>query len=315
MPEPIVIDAMMAKVEVTYGTDPVPVAGTDDLVLANHIWPQIGYADQWENDRDNVVVGGGGSLLPTTPAIPRGRMVDLSFDIEPRPKGSAYSAVGDLRGTTALLRACGLSATVATSGIDFTWVSASLESCTIWFYSGGNLYKLTGCVGRCELQLNAGQQAILHFEMKGKLVTDPATTAVASITYLTNPAPSVVGVAATVGSWSPDFETMVLNFGQEVQTRPNGNQADGLRFRIARHRPRLRLLTESVAIATYDPYADKKARTARTVACTVGSGTGLQIKIAGLTSYVDKAIRHQDLTGFTGYDLDYLVTAGSMRFD
>lgn len=315
MPEPIVIDAMMAKIESAYGTDSTPVANTDDLVLAEHIWPNIDISHQYPNERDNVVVGAGGSLLPSTPTAPTGRKVRLSFTVELRVKGSAYSAVGDLRGVTALLRACGLSATVATSGIDFTWVSSSLESCTIWFYSGGLLFKVVGCVGRGEAVFRAGEQVALRFEMNGLMVTDPATTAVASITYLTTAAPSVISAALTVGSWSPDFESVVLNFGAEVVERPNGNLASGMRFRVARHRPRVMILSESIALATYDPYTDRKTPTARTIALTVpGAGAGSRVKLVGVTGYVSDP-RHSDLTGFTGWDLNYLVTAGTFRVD
>lgn len=315
MSEPIVMEAMMAEVETTYLTDPTPVAGTDDLVLADRIWPVLRIEDNWPNLRDSVVVGGGGSLLPTTPTIPRGRLVRLNFSVEPRPKGSAYAAVGDLRGLGALYRACGLSVTLATSGLDFTWISASLEGCTIWAYSDGNRYRINGCRGKCRLVGNAGQPLLAVFEMTGVLRLAPDAAAVPSITYLPTPAPSIVSAGLTVGPWSPDFEMFELDFGQEVVVRPSGNASDGIgSIRIARHRPRFKLTADSVALATYDPYADALARTARTIACTIGTGAGLQIKLSGLTSYVQVPV-NADLTGFTGRNLEYIVTAGSHRYD
>jgi hypothetical protein len=262
-----------------------------------------------------VVVAAGPSILPSAPAVPQARFCKLSFAVELRPKGSAYAATGDLRGVGALIRACGHSATVATSGIDFTPIHQLHESATIWFYAGGNLYKMVGCQGRYEVVFNAGEQVFLRFEMSGMVLSDPAIAAFPSITYMTNPAPGVVNAALAVGAWSPDFESVVMNWGQEVVERPNGNLAQGLRFRIKRHRPRLLLKSESILLSTYDPYADRKTPTARTITITVpGSGAGFRVKLTGVTGYVGDA-DHPDLTGFTGWDLNYLVTAGTFRVD
>jgi hypothetical protein len=167
MAEPIVIDAMMAKVEVTYGTDPTPGLG--------HGRPGPGAAPSgarrstsrttFPNERDDVVVGAWSRR-----SCRRRRRVPQWAVVQAVVRGGAAAEGQRLRGGRrpagrigALIRACGHSATVATSGIDFTPIHQLHESATIWFYAGGNLYKMVGCQGRYEVGLQrrrAGPAAV-----------------------------------------------------------------------------------------------------------------------------------------------------------
>src|SRR5574342_197784 len=313
MSDSVFIEGAIAKVEATYATDPTPTGAADAVRLSGRLWQAGQIRHEWENDRDGTASG---TLLPVAPAKPQGRTFDFDLEVEPQPKGSAYIAVTDLKGLTALFQAAGLSATLATSGIDFTPVTASLQSATLYGYSGGNVYKGVGARCSCRIRGQSGQPLVVGFNGRALLRTDPATASVPSVTYLTDDPPAFVSGIFTIGSWAGEVESFELDFGQELVLRPSGNASDGIAaIKIARHRPRLRGTVASHAIATYDPYTISKARTSQAVTATIGSGAGKQFKIQSTTGYLLGNPRHVELTGFSGYELEYLLTAVGIRFD
>lgn len=312
MPDSVFIEGLLAKAESSYGVDPTPSNTTDAVRLADRLWSSMQIRQEWENDRDDTVSG---TLLPVLPAKPRGRVVEYTLQVEPQPKGSAYSAVGDLFGFTALMRAGGHSANLVTSGVDFAPVSAAIESATLYAYGNTNVYKITGCRHRVRMIAEAGRLLRFAFEGQGLLATDPATASLPSITYLAPEPPPVVAATLAIGGWSPVFQSCELDFGQQVALIPSGNAADGIAsISIVLHRPMLRVTVEAPAIGTYDPYTIRKSRTSQTITATFGSGAGSAVDIQSTTGYLVN-IRHADVEGKTGYELEYRLTAASIRFD
>src|SRR5712691_11162764 len=85
------IEGLLAKVESTYGTDSVPVVGSNAVTVTDRLWNSITTGYAFENTREAVVTG---TIFPPAPAIPRGRMATLDFGVELKGSrtGGAYAA-------------------------------------------------------------------------------------------------------------------------------------------------------------------------------------------------------------------------------
>jgi cell wall assembly regulator SMI1 len=93
--------AILAKIEVTYGTDPTPTGGSNALLVSNLTINPIN-AQNVDRDIIRAYLGGSEQLLGT-------RYQEMSFDVE--MVGSGTVAVAPAWGP--LLRACGMGETIA----------------------------------------------------------------------------------------------------------------------------------------------------------------------------------------------------------
>jgi len=97
-----------------------------------------------------------------------------------------------------LLLACGMAEAVLTTParVEYTPVSASFKSATIYYHIDGTLRKALGCMGNAELMLNEGERPMIRFTFTG---LDGGTTATADPT-LTLTAWKVPSVVSDVNS-------------------------------------------------------------------------------------------------------------------
>lgn len=310
MPELLTIEGIEVKREGTYNTDPVP-STSDGVRLSKNLWNNLDPNYNWENDRSDTVSG---SIIPLKAALPRGRMAKLEIFAEVKGAGS------DIPPEVAELEvACGHpevdGATLWTYG---PLTSGTKGSCTIYAYSGGLLWKITGCRGRGRLELANGELAVMHYTMFGIIATDPTTSALAGITYDTTEPIAAVNAGLTVGSWAPDWLSMVVDFnGVDAQLLASGNAVDGIQmFDFGDSNPTIELVARKVPLATYDPFADRKARTTRTLLFTLGPAVAFnRLKILSASVSV---MQHEllDSDGFVNYRILYRVeSGGTWQFD
>jgi len=157
---------ILVKVESTYGTDPVPVVGTDALLVRDvQITPlQADYADR------SLIrpYFGSSDQIPTTSQV----ALDIELElVGMKGLGVATPATG------ALLRACGLGETiVASTSVTYDPVSTGFESCTAYFNLDGVLHKVTGARGSASLSLKAQELPVIRVRLVGifNAVTDTA---------------------------------------------------------------------------------------------------------------------------------------------
>jgi hypothetical protein len=312
MPELLTVEGIEVKREAggSYGVDPVP--GTSDGVrLARNCWSNLDPDYNWENDRSGVVTG---AMIPPVAALPRGRMVKLEIFAEVKGAGS------DIPPEVAeLLVACGLPETDGSALWTYgPLTSGTKGSGTVYAYTGGLLWKISGCRGRARLELVAGELAVFHFTIVGFPTADPATTGLAGITYDATEPIAAVNAGLTIGSWAPDWQTMTVDpTGVDAQLLESGNASDGIQmFDFADSNPLVELVARKVPLATYDPYADRKARTSRTLLFTLGPAVAFsRLKILAATVQVMKH-QHIDAQGFVGWRLSYRMSAGgTFQFD
>lgn len=158
---------IMAKVETTQGTDAVPVAGTDGVLIAGNVEispMEITYAER------NLLLpyfGGSQSLLA---------MVNTKISFSVELAGSGVATTAPRWGV--LLQGCAAAeASLATPNrVEYTPVSTALKSLSIYLNDDGVQHKLLGAMGNAKLSCKIGETPKLMFEFLG---TYAAPTAVA----------------------------------------------------------------------------------------------------------------------------------------
>lgn len=206
---------ILAKPEVTYNVDPVPVAATDALKIENL---SHGPANQLMVEQNPVknTLSKDKSLFGTT-------LWQVSGEVN--LKGSGSAGVAPEYGP--LLRACGLGETiVAITSVTYAPVSESLESATIYIYEDGKLYKITGCVGNASNAGEAGSTGKLSFSLTGhkSAITDDALV---SPTLDATEAPIIKSAGFTIDSYAAAISALNFDLGNEISMPKDINSADG----------------------------------------------------------------------------------------
>lgn len=180
MPRLIRKTAILAKTETTYGTDSVPTGAANAILVSNASF-NLAY-NNVERNFIRPFFGGSGQLAGT-------RFVECSFDVELANSGTAGTAPA----WGPLLRACGMAeAVLATPArVEYTPVSASFSSVTIYYHIDGVRRVALGCMGNVEFMLNEGGAPMMRFTFAG---LDGGRTAVAdpTVTLTAFRAPQVV---------------------------------------------------------------------------------------------------------------------------
>lgn len=257
---------ILAKPEVTYGVDPVPVA-TDALVTG---LPTITI-----NGEKVERMATGASLSSWAHRIGI-KDIEITFPVEIRGLGSAYGAAA-LPEISALLRACGMSETVdATPGSEnvvYQPISEAMESCTIYVYEDGILYKILGCRGNVEITNETGKTSIANFTMQG-LYLKPADGALITPTYddISILPPVIFSAGLSVGGDTPIAAKAMFNLGNTLVKRMDVNNAQGYREIIINDRAATGSIDpEMELLATKDYFLLWENGTAQAIAMNVGS--------------------------------------------
>ena len=180
MPRLIRKTAILAKVETTYGTDSVPTGAANAILVSN---PTFGLSyNNVTRDFLRPYFGGSGQLVGT-------RFVEIGFEVELSNSGTAGTAPA----WAPLLRACGMSeALLATPArVEYTPVSATFTSLTIYYHVDGVRRAATGCMGNVEIMLTEGAAPMLRFTFAG-LDAGRTATADPTVTLTAFRAPQVV---------------------------------------------------------------------------------------------------------------------------
>lgn len=171
--------AILAKVEATYGTDATPTGAADALLISNATITVN--ANNVDRNILRSYMGGSEQLVGT-------RSVQCQFDVELAGSGAAGTAPA--WGT--LLRGCGMSETVtASTRVDYTPISASFDSLTIYYHLDGVLHKALGCRGSFEMMMGIGEKPMLRFNFTG-LDGGPTATANPALTLSAWKVPLVI---------------------------------------------------------------------------------------------------------------------------
>ncbi len=310
------LDGLLAKKEVTYALDPVPTAALDGVRVTERVWEAVGPTHAFENLQDDVASG---TLFPIAPAQPRGRMQDFTITWDARGAGAAYS-VTVLPEADPLLQACGLvrvdDFAVSAENVTYSPADTGHASCTVYAYAGGVLYIYVGCRGRLRIPISAGGLARFVFEMQGIMTAVPVTTVLPAVTYDSVTAPPSVNMALTVGAWSPESFSLELDGGQSIERLDSVNAAEGIEtFEIVSfEEAAMAIQARTTVLATYNPYADVRARTSRAIAIQAGTVQYDKWDVAVLNAYANDP-NHTVNNAVVAWDVGYKLLDYAIRFN
>lgn len=216
------------KIESTYNTDPT-VAVTDAIRI---IKPRPLLKPEFLYDGARGIANGGfGRHVRQTPT---GRFVKNTLRVEPKGRGAAYtSSAVEVPDVHRLLRAAGFDAAVTTTGgsekWDFTPTSGTGTPASVssWLWGEGEVWKVNGMYTDLKITSDGPGIPGWEFPFAGTMVTDPADTALPSLTYTvpTVVPPTATNVAFTLGNLTAGVVksfTFALNRGYD-QARTNLN--------------------------------------------------------------------------------------------
>jgi hypothetical protein len=210
-------DVVFVKIETTYGTDSVPVAGTNAVFTMAA--PQFAPEGLRMNERPGVRAS-----LGELQRIYGGSLAKISFPVELKGSGTAGTApeIGSL------LRACAMGETVvAVTSVTYRPISSSHESVTIyWFEGGRKRHILTGCRGTATLRVSAGGVPFIDFELIGH-VSDPSDQTQPTPTINATVPRAALSMAITVGGVSVVVRDWSVALNNTIALPPSVAAADG----------------------------------------------------------------------------------------
>lgn len=254
---------ILAKIEAIYATDPTP-AGANAILTT----PPALTINGEKIERKPASP----SLSPWAHLIGK-RDVEISFDVELRGYGAAYTALL-LPEISPLMRACGFDEAVDLTGgsetVTYAPVSTAYESCTIYFYDDGFLYKVVGCRGDVEFENAAGGPGIAKFKFGG-LYAAPEDGALASPTYHTTVPPRFLAASFTLGGYAAIIDSLNLKMGNSLAKRASINAVNGIsEIYISGRTPGGTLAHDAAALSAENPFTAWLAGTGKAIVATLG---------------------------------------------
>ena len=231
---------ILAKIESVYGTDPTPA-----LALASNAIEAY--------DPEVTIVADTKERYPGNADL--SRYPELVGKVHFEIKFSTLVKGSGIRGTSArhdpLLRACSTGVTVVSAtSVTYAPVSSAQESCTIWAYIDGLLYKLNGAVGDVEIDLSAGEMGKFNWTFKA-LYALPTDISLTTPTFDTSTPVLVKGTTMTFGSYAAIIEKLSLKLNNEIAERPDFNATNGIKgFQITGRNPEGSMTLEAVIRST-----------------------------------------------------------------
>lgn len=259
---------LLAKIETTYGTDPVPTGVLNAILASNVTFSPMEGEDVSRNlERP---------YFAASPVIPTALYATLTFDVELQGSG----ALGVAPGWGPIIRACRTAQTItAATRVEYTPITDANESVAIYFGIDGNRHVMLGSRGNCVSTLNAQGIPVLRFTMTG-LFAVPSTQAVPSVTLSGFIDPKVATNANTptftIAATARILRSWEFNLGNDVQRRFLIGYEGVL---IVNAEERLKATIEAPALGTYDPFTIAQAQTLQAIALTHGTVAGSRVKV------------------------------------
>jgi hypothetical protein len=286
--------AIIAKIEATYGTDPVPTGASNAVLVKNIQWrpEQVTYAS-----REQVALPSLGRFSSKTAT----KRAEIEFDVEV----SGASAAGTPPPYGALLRACGMSETVvAVTSVTYAPISAAFEGVTIYVNVDGLQQKLIGCRGSVQLMMRNEDIPVFHFRFIGFYST-PTDTALPTLTLTSHVAPLPMNKTNTTpitlhgfacGLQEADFDAANA---VDYQSFPGGSEQVFLTNRL----PTGRVVIEHPTIAQKDYFSIVDSGATGLFTFTHGTVAGNKMQFNGAQARLTNP-RRGNIRGIATLEMD-----------
>lgn len=205
---------LLAEIENTYGTDPVPL-GTDAILVSNlEIEPlQLDLKDR------ELLLG----YLGNTEKVVGQRLVGISFDVEIAGSGVAGTAPK----WSALMQACGFAeALVASTSVTYSPISTAFKGVTLYYFADGVRHKVTGCRGTWSMALEVSEIPKISFKFTG-IFNAPTDETPPALTYSNQADPVVVNSANTATLQVHGFAACLSAFSLDLSNETPFRQLAG----------------------------------------------------------------------------------------
>jgi len=287
---------LLAKTEVTYGTDPVP-DGTNAILVRNlDITPL--QSDIVQRELIRPYLGNYEQLLAQT-------RVQVTFEVELAGSGTAGTAPK----YGAVLEACGLGKTVS-DGISVTYVpeSANFDSVTLYFFQDSTRHAVTGARGSFTLNGSVGAIPTIAFEMTG-IYTAPSAPAAVVPTYAGQATPLIFKNGNTTSfsafSYAAALQSIDLNISNEIIYRELvGGTKEVI---ITDRKPSGTLQIESPSLSLKDYFTTSTSNTLGSITFQHGTATGNRVTLTMAQADLADA-SYADMDGITMLNLPYVAT-------
>lgn len=303
---------ILAKVEATAGTDAVPTGGADAVLVSD-----VSITPLEATNIDRALIrayfGASEQLVGTA-------FVRCSFTVELAGSGTAGTAPqwGDL-----LLGCAFAEAVLATPNrVEYTPVSTSLKTLSIYYYDDGVLHKLLSCMGNVKLSAKVGDRPKLTFDFMGvdggiTAVALPSTTLTAWKTPVAMVKANVVDVTlgasyatgALTGGTAYPSTGIEVDLGNSVQFNAN---LTAERIDVTDRSATGTLQLDLTAANEVTFMGTVKANTTQSLGFTIGTATGYKIIVhAPAVQLINP--RKEELNGsrLIGYDVRLVPSAGN----
>lgn len=263
---------ILAKIEVTEGTDPTPVKA-DDALEAAAVMPDTDF-----QQLERIAIQSG--IAAAKQVFGRKTM---RFTVTVELKGSG--AAGTAPDIGPLLQACGMDETVnAGTSVVYTPFdpAAAAKTITVYIYKAGLLFKLHACRGNAEVQLVPGNYCRIVFSMQGKFggVTDAALPS--SPTYQSTIPVQGASAGISFGAFNDAVvSSLNLSTGNQIIERADLNSTEGLKgWALPRRDPQITASVEATVEATCDWWDKMEDRDEEAVDATIGTVAGNIVELA-----------------------------------
>lgn len=265
------IGVLLAKLEATEGTDPVPVAANAIAILE----PLEAHGEfAFKTERPKLVVGA--AIQASPPLTPKGLQGTWQNTIHLKGPGSAYSA-SVLPEIDAFMQSAGYSQTLVITGgsetVTYKPAATALKSHAEYYYIDGRLKKMLACKTDFDVNFNAGGAVVMTLKRTGlyQIPTDAAV--VASPVYQATLPPVADSVALSINGFATGIiRKFSLTGGNHIANRANANAVGGLAPHKVRTRmPKFSLVLEDELAAAIDFESLRANRTLCALTWLVGA--------------------------------------------
>jgi len=287
---------VLAEIETTYGTDPVPTVGANALVAYDvELTPLVAEYDEYQ--RASGRIGDSVHVLAK-------KGIGIRFKIPFVGSGTATTPPG----FAAVYRACGVAETIEVDAVDYLPIESLEESMTLYINIDTQLHKLVGVRGNLKVSGTSGKVPMSEFTGMA-LYAAPVEQSQTAVTFTNQPKPLAMNAAntlAAIGAVNVSAHSFSFDMGNEVQHRDLTGVEEIV---ITDRKPRASMSILAPSVATRNFWAEQTGETLQRYAVNHGpiGARASVVSWGDSAQIIDTKYGNQDGTAML--NIDFALTA------